>query len=90
MAAVLEAYEKLFGHMLKGLPTPSPQSVINQDKASGASTAGPSASADVRSNLNKLLQKIKELKKHRYQEQVKVLHGLQDLKHIEVRKRLLL
>lgn len=84
MAGVLEAYEKLLVHMLKGLPTPSPQSAISQDKASDTSTAGPSASADVRSNLTKVLQKIKELKRHRYQEQVKVLHELQDLKHIEM------
>ncbi|MED6292549.1 hypothetical protein CHARACLAT_001422 [Characodon lateralis] len=83
MGGVLEAYEKLFGHMLRQLPTPSPQLAISKDKA-GTSTAGPSASGDVRSNLMKVLQKIKELKRHRYQEQVKLLQGLQNLKHIEM------
>ncbi|MEQ2178781.1 hypothetical protein GOODEAATRI_017643 [Goodea atripinnis] len=87
MGGVLEAYEKLFGHMLRQLPTPSPHLAISKDKA-GTSTARPSASGDVRSNLKKVLEKIEELKRHRYQEQVKLLQGLQNLKHIEVWKQL--
>lgn len=89
MGGVLEAYEKLIGHMLKELPTPSPLPATSGDKAdpSGPSTAEPSAAGDTRSNLIKVLQKIRELKKHSYQEQVKILHELQKLKHIEVRKR---
>ncbi|XP_032445781.1 interferon gamma 1-like [Xiphophorus hellerii] len=86
MGGVLEAYDKLFGHMLKGLPTPSPLSATSGDKAdtSGPSTAEPSAAGDTRFNLIKVLQKIKELKRHSYQEQLKILHGLQKLKHIEM------
>uniref|UniRef100_A0A3B5M3X1 Interferon gamma n=1 Tax=Xiphophorus couchianus TaxID=32473 RepID=A0A3B5M3X1_9TELE len=81
MGGVLEAYDKLFGHMLKGLPTPSPLSATSGDK--------PSAAGDTRFNLIKVLQKIRELKRHSYQEQLKVLHGLQKLKHIEVQGKAL-
>ncbi|XP_008399112.1 uncharacterized protein LOC103459380 [Poecilia reticulata] len=86
MGGVLEAYEKLIVHMLKELPTPSPLSATSGDKAdtSGPSTAEPSAAGDTRSNLIKVLQKIRELKQHSYKEQVKILHELQKLKHIEM------
>ncbi|KAM4523079.1 interferon gamma [Fundulus diaphanus] len=86
MGGVLEAYEKLFGHMLKQLPTPGPQLAISQNKAdaSGTGTSGSSAAGDVRSSLTKVLQKIKELKTNRYGEQVNLLQGLQKLKHIEM------
>ncbi|NP_001347668.1 interferon gamma 1 precursor [Poecilia latipinna] len=86
MGGVLEAYEKLIVHMLKELPTPSPLSATSGDKAdtSGPSTAKPLAAGNTRSNLNKVLEKIRDLKLHSYKEQVKILHELQKLKHIEM------
>ncbi|XP_014864505.1 PREDICTED: uncharacterized protein LOC106931076 [Poecilia mexicana] len=86
MGGVLEAYEKLIVHMLKELPTPSPLPATSGDKVdtSDPSTAKPLAAGNTRSNLNKVLEKIRDLKLHSYKEQVKILHELQKLKHIEM------
>lgn len=87
MGGVLETYERLIGHMLAQLPTPSPPS--GGEKPSSV-TAGPGTprEEDVRSKLSFILGKVQELKKHRYEEQMKVLHGLQNLRHIKVRTTL--
>uniref|UniRef100_A0A3Q2EHZ7 Interferon gamma n=1 Tax=Cyprinodon variegatus TaxID=28743 RepID=A0A3Q2EHZ7_CYPVA len=64
MYGVLEEYEKLLGHMLKQLPTPSPQLAT-----SGTRTASLSSSDEIRSNLMKVLSKMQELKRNNYKEQ---------------------
>ncbi|XP_054480731.1 interferon gamma-like [Anoplopoma fimbria] len=79
MGGVLETYEKLFGLMLKQLPTPSPQTAgINEHPVQVA------AGEDVRTDLNVILHKVQELKKHHYHEQEKLLHNLNALKHIKM------
>uniref|UniRef100_A0A3Q2UXK2 Uncharacterized LOC102303515 n=1 Tax=Haplochromis burtoni TaxID=8153 RepID=A0A3Q2UXK2_HAPBU len=79
MGGVLESYEKLLGHMLKQLPTPSPQIAV--------SNAQPGR--DVRSELNYILKKVQELKKRRYHEQEKLLQGLQTLRDIKMNDRII-
>ncbi|XP_030576445.1 interferon gamma-like [Archocentrus centrarchus] len=92
MGGVLDSYEKLFGHMLKQLPTPSPQIAGSNAQPGSAvtaassdpSNAGSAAGRDVRSQLKYILRKVQELKRHRYQEQEKLLQGLQTLRHIKM------
>lgn len=92
MGGVLESYEKLLGHMLKQLPTPSPQIAVSNAQPGSAITpassspnnAGLVAGRDVRSELNYILKKVQELKKRRYHEQEKLLQGLQTLRDIKV------
>lgn len=93
LGGVLETYEKLIEHMLNQLPTPTPLITQNKEKPSSSITAisrtsGDETAGDIRSKLAYILGKVQELKKHRYQEQMKVLHGLQNLRHIKVRRLL--
>uniref|UniRef100_A0A671VRI5 Interferon gamma n=1 Tax=Sparus aurata TaxID=8175 RepID=A0A671VRI5_SPAAU len=71
MGGILESYEKLLGH----IPTPStaPPAMVE---------AGPSG--DVRKDLRYILTKVQELKKKSFHEQEMILHGLQDLKHVQM------
>ncbi|XP_076578573.1 interferon gamma-like [Chaetodon auriga] len=92
MGGVLETYEKLIGHMMKQLPTQSPQTASsNMDPASAviptagtAGGAGTGAGVDVRKELGYILKKVQELRKQRYHEQEKLLQGLQSLRHIQM------
>lgn len=79
----METYEQLIDQMLQQLPEQvAPTST--ETKAS----ADASASADnVRTDLNFILTKIQRLRRDRYQEQTKLLQGLQNLKKINVRTR---
>ncbi|XP_037837038.1 interferon gamma 1-like [Kryptolebias marmoratus] len=86
MGGVLETYEKLIEHMLSELATPSPTITENQ-KPSSSVTASDEAAGDIRSKLTYILERVRELKRHHYQEQMKVLHGLQNLKHIKMESR---
>ncbi|XP_030295621.1 LOW QUALITY PROTEIN: interferon gamma-like [Sparus aurata] len=81
MGGILESYEKLLGHMLKQLPTASPQT-DSVDSTAGMVEAGPSG--DVRKDLRYILTKVQELKKKSFHEQEMILHGLQDLKHVQM------
>uniref|UniRef100_A0A8C7Y4L6 Interferon gamma n=1 Tax=Oryzias sinensis TaxID=183150 RepID=A0A8C7Y4L6_9TELE len=90
MHGVLETYEDLIGHMLKQLPTASPPPGSSQDKPASPGTSnddGAPVKADVRSKLMYILEKIQFLKTHRYQEQEKLLHRLQNLKKIQMDNR---
>ncbi|NP_001347651.1 interferon gamma [Maylandia zebra] len=97
MGGVLESYEKLLGHMLKQLPTPSPQIAVSNAQPGSAITpassspnnAGLVAGRDVRSELNYILKKVQELKKRRYHEQEKLLQGLQTLRDIKMNDRII-
>lgn len=93
LSGVLGAYEKLIEHMLKQLPTPSPQIAGREEKLVSCftDTSGETGSAralsteDVRPKLMCILKKIHDLKTHYYEEQERFLEGLQALKHIKVR-----
>lgn len=84
LGAVLETYEKLIDQMLQQLPTPSPRD------ASAASVEESGTSRNVRTELTYVLNKVKELRTHRYQEEKKLLQGLHALKHIQVERQELL
>ncbi|NP_001347663.1 interferon gamma 1 precursor [Lates calcarifer] len=93
MGGVLETYEKLIGQMLKELPTPSPHTAGSSNEGlASAITAGPGTTSDTRSEeggdvkmeLNYILKKVQDLKRHKYQEQDKLLQRLQALKHIQM------
>lgn len=94
MGGVLETYEKLIGQMLKQLPTPSPQTAGgNEHPASAitpaagtASDAEAGAGGDVKTALTYILKNVRELRRHHYHEQDKILRGLQSLKHIQVER----
>ncbi len=94
MGAVLETYEKLIGQMLKQLPTTSPQTAEIKGPADSAITpaAGTAsdaeigASGDLGKQLSYVLKKVEDLKNKRYQEQEKLLQGLQALRHIQVER----
>ncbi|KAI3366968.1 hypothetical protein L3Q82_009249, partial [Scortum barcoo] len=83
MGGVLETYEKLIGHMLKQLPTPSPQTAGSAVTSTGGN-AEAGAGGDVREELTYILGNIQELRKHHYKEQDKILQELRRLKHIQV------
>ncbi|KAF7199244.1 interferon gamma 1 precursor [Nothobranchius furzeri] len=87
MGGILEAYEKLIGHMLRQLPTPSPPLTSKQKHSSSVTATSSSSRSEatdgVRPKLEYILRKIQELKKHRYQEQMRILHGLQGLRHVQ-------
>ncbi|XP_031715081.1 interferon gamma-like [Anarrhichthys ocellatus] len=87
MGGVLEIYEKLLGQMLKDLPTPTPQTAGSNEIPAAAVTASGGEvgmGEDVRTELSYILNKVQELRKHRYQEQEKLLHELRALKHIQM------
>lgn len=86
MSGVLEMYEKLLGHMLKQLPTPSPKTAeLAGHQAATAATA--TTDGDVRKQLSYILKKVQDLRRHRYHEQNQILQGLHALKHIQVHRR---
>ncbi|XP_070785135.1 interferon gamma-like [Enoplosus armatus] len=82
MGGVLETYEKLLGQMLKQLPTQSPLTATPGTGTGSDAETGPDG--EVRTELNFILKKVQDLRKHRYHEQDKLLQGLQSLKHIEM------
>uniref|UniRef100_A0A3Q3W7L6 Interferon gamma n=1 Tax=Mola mola TaxID=94237 RepID=A0A3Q3W7L6_MOLML len=73
MSSVLDMYEKMFGHMLKQLPTPS-----------SASDAPTGAGEDVRKQLTYILKKVQDLKRHHYQKQDQFLQKLYSVRHIQI------
>ncbi|XP_040885588.1 interferon gamma-like [Toxotes jaculatrix] len=89
---ILETYEKLINRMLKQLPTPSPQTAGSVEGLTSAITAAPGTASDaksasgmsVRSELSFILEKVQELKKNYYQEEDKLLKGLQTIRHIQM------
>ncbi|XP_061570508.1 interferon gamma-like [Cololabis saira] len=83
LGGVLEAYEKLISHMLKQLPTPSPQTTGDKASSGTPGDAG-SVPSDVGEKLHYVLKRIKDLKTHHYEEQERVLKGLQSLRHIQM------
>ncbi|XP_041833660.1 interferon gamma 1 [Melanotaenia boesemani] len=83
MVGILETYEKLIGRMLKQLPTPSPP-IAGSNTSGSASSTGSEAASDIRQKLNDILEKVQNVKTTYYQEQEKLLKGLQELKHIQV------
>ncbi|XP_041819812.1 interferon gamma-like [Chelmon rostratus] len=92
MGGVLDKYEKLIDQMLKQLPTQSPQTArSNEDPASAviptAGTAGGAktgAGGNVRRGLEDILDMVQKLRKRYYQEQEKLLQGLQSLNDIQI------
>lgn len=85
-------YEKLIKHMLSDLPTPTPQTSMDQQRLSLAITPGVGTNAEagaedhVRVELNYLLEKVQELKEKHYKEQETLLQELHSLKRIQVQK----
>ncbi|XP_073336990.1 interferon gamma-like [Pagrus major] len=88
MGSILDTYEKLIGHMLKQHPTVGPQTAGSSEHLASAvgttSNAGTGASGDLREDLTYILGKVRELKRKRFQEQEKILHGLQAVKHVQM------
>lgn len=85
IGGVLETYEQLIDQMLQQLPE---QVAPTSTETKASADASASASADnVRTDLNFILTKIQRLRRDRYQEQTKLLQGLQNLKKINVRTR---
>uniref|UniRef100_A0A3Q4AT56 Interferon gamma n=1 Tax=Mola mola TaxID=94237 RepID=A0A3Q4AT56_MOLML len=87
MSSVLDMYEKMFGHMLKQLPTPSPKlaaSTGRQAAAGSASDAPTGAGEDVRKQLTYILKKVQDLKRHHYQKQDQFLQKLYSVRHIQI------
>lgn len=81
----METYEQLIDQMLQQLPE---QVAPTSTETKASADASASASADnVRTDLNFILTKIQRLRRDRYQEQTKLLQGLQNLKKINVRTR---
>ncbi|KAM8909417.1 interferon gamma [Spinachia spinachia] len=83
MSGVLETYEKLLVQMLKQLPTPTPQAA-----ESNKLPASVAPGDDVRMELNYILKKVLELRKHRYHKQEQLLLQLRALRHIEMDNRI--
>uniref|UniRef100_A0A3P8U4H3 Interferon gamma n=1 Tax=Amphiprion percula TaxID=161767 RepID=A0A3P8U4H3_AMPPE len=81
MSGILETYEKLFGQMLRQLPTSTPPTADSTTPSTGT---GLQPGQSVRSNLTYMLGKIKELKKGYFQEEEKLLHELHGLRRIQV------
>uniref|UniRef100_A0A673A1D6 Interferon gamma-like n=1 Tax=Sphaeramia orbicularis TaxID=375764 RepID=A0A673A1D6_9TELE len=90
IGGVLEKYEELIGHMLSELPTPRPQTATDQQHLTSAFTPGVGTNTEagvgdnVRVELKYLLSKIKELKRHHYEEEGKVAKELFSLKKIQM------
>ncbi|KAM4570302.1 interferon gamma [Odontesthes bonariensis] len=92
MGGVLEMYENLIQHILKQYPTPSPLIARSKEKAASSITAESitssgkrsEATRDIRQGLEDILDKIQKVKKHYYQEQVKLVHGLHELRRIQM------
>uniref|UniRef100_A0A3B3DYS8 Interferon gamma n=1 Tax=Oryzias melastigma TaxID=30732 RepID=A0A3B3DYS8_ORYME len=87
MHGVLETYEELIGRMLSQLPTATPPLASSGTTSNHDSGGGAQVKADVRSKLTYVLGKIQYLKRHRYQEQEKLLLSLQSLKSIQMSNR---
>ncbi|XP_035814446.1 interferon gamma-like [Amphiprion ocellaris] len=85
MSGVLETYEKLFGQMLRQLPTSTPPTADSTTPSTGT---GLQPGQSVRSNLTYMLGKIKELKKGYFQEEEKLLHELHGLRRIQTNSSL--
>ncbi|XP_028426874.1 interferon gamma [Perca flavescens] len=83
MGSVLETYEKLIGQMLKQQPTPTPQTAGSNERLASAA-AGDASDDRIRTGLNYILRKVKELKKHHYKEQEELLQELKGLEHIKL------
>ncbi|XP_067438232.1 interferon gamma-like [Thunnus thynnus] len=83
MGGVLDTYEKLFHHMLKNLPTPSPQLA----PSGTASNAEKGADSDVKTALEYLLKMVGDLKKSHYQKQGTLLKRLHDISRIKMEER---
>nr|NP_001347661.1 interferon gamma 1 precursor [Monopterus albus] len=83
MGGVLETYEKLLSHMLKNLPTPSPQTTGSRELPVTA-TPGTAGSEDVKAQLRYILKRVQDLRKYSYQDQEKLLQGLHSLRHIQM------
>lgn len=81
MGGVLEMYNKLLDRMLGQLPTPSPETAVT----GGTKGAESDHDTPVRKHLSYLLKKVKELRRHHYQEQNEILHDLHKLDKIQVR-----
>ncbi|XP_068163345.1 interferon gamma-like isoform X3 [Antennarius striatus] len=77
MGGVLETYDKMIGQMLIQLPTSDPPTANAVANANGAQLS------DVKTELRYILKKIQELKRHRFNEQQKLLNGLQALRRIQ-------
>ncbi|XP_042367435.1 interferon gamma-like [Plectropomus leopardus] len=92
MGGVLETYVNLLEQMLKQLPTQSPPTAENNqlpESAAGTASDGQvAADGDVRKELNFILRKVKDLRKHRYHEQEKLLKELSNLKEIKMDNRI--
>ncbi|KAM6895758.1 interferon gamma 1-like [Xenentodon cancila] len=84
LGGVLGAYEKMINHMLKQLPTPSPQTAKETSTSGTSGDAGSVPSENIREKLSYILQRIKDLKIHHYEEQERLLNGLQALRQIQV------
>lgn len=90
LGAVLETYENLINHMLKQLPTPSPQTATavngapNNGAAAVAASKGSEPNENIKKMLNTILKNIQDLKSHRYREQGELLKELQDVQNIKV------
>ncbi|KAM9704974.1 interferon gamma 1-like [Menidia menidia] len=80
MGGVLDTYDELVQKMLNHLPAPRPPAAT--PTASGAK--GSEVTGDTRENLTKILKNIRNLKKFHYQEQMKLVHRLQELKEIKM------
>ncbi|CAJ1054643.1 interferon gamma 1 [Xyrichtys novacula] len=86
MAGVLETYEKLLGHMMKQPHTSSPVTAGGdvQQNAGTAVGAETELKKDIRKKLESIVTKVKDLREHQFQEQEKLLHRLQSLRHIKM------
>ncbi|KAF7642441.1 hypothetical protein LDENG_00257940, partial [Lucifuga dentata] len=84
LGGVLETYEKLIGRMLSQLTTPGPQTVRRDQSLTVSPATSSKAGGGVRNQLSYILSLVKALRKHRYQEQDKVLQGLKQLSHVQM------
>nr|ADP55200.1 interferon gamma [Hippoglossus hippoglossus]ADP55201.1 interferon gamma [Hippoglossus hippoglossus] len=88
MGGVLETYEKLFGQMLEQRPNLTPPTAGGREGLDSAANAVPGAGDDeVRTDLMYILGKIQDLRRHRYQEQSKLLQRLHDLGKVQMDDR---
>ena len=87
MSNILDIYERMFDHMLKQLPTPSPKlaAITGHQAATGSANDVPTgAGGDIKKQLTYIRNKMRELKKHHYQKQDQFLQKLYTDRHIKV------